>query len=159
VPPKRFTARLHRLGINLCLEVPAAVSKALGKRGYVYVVARANRGAPFPATFVPRGGGRHRLFLNGEVRTREGIAQGDNVDITFRVEEEPRVWAIPEDLSRALREEGVLAAFESFPRGRRNEIVRWLEGAATDATRAKRIARAVEVALGAEETRSDKRSR
>jgi uncharacterized protein YdeI (YjbR/CyaY-like superfamily) len=65
---------------------------------------------------------------------------------------------VPEDLADALRDEGVLETFNSLPPGRRDHVVRWIDDAVHEATRAKRIAKTVEVALGEREKRLDRRT-
>jgi uncharacterized protein YdeI (YjbR/CyaY-like superfamily) len=71
-------------------------------------------------------------------------------------DESPPVDPIPEDLADALREVDALAAFESLARGKRNALLRWLEQAVAEATRAKRVVRLVEIALEAREKALDR---
>jgi hypothetical protein len=151
-----FEAKLTRFGSLYGVEVPAAVSRAVGARGYVPVAGTANGATPFRATLIPRGGGRHRIWLNGEVRSAARIVRGDRVSIELCVDKEPRGGPTPEDLAEALREEGVFDMFESFAPGKRMHIVRWLDDAVHETTRAKRIARVVEVALAEREKRIDR---
>jgi hypothetical protein len=154
-PPKHaFTSTIVRVGLLYCVEVPAAVSRAIGIRGQVPVLARANEGAPFHATLVPRGGGRHRLFVNHEART--GALVGSKLAIELRVEERTREVVIPEDLEAALRNEGVLGAWESLPPGKREHILRWIDEAVHEPTREKRVARAVQEALARHERNVDR---
>jgi bacteriocin resistance YdeI/OmpD-like protein/uncharacterized protein DUF1905 len=152
----RFVGRLGRLGILYSVVVPAEVSRAIGVRGRVPVVARVARRAPFRSTLVPAGGGKHRIFLNGETRRAAGVDVGDDVAVEVVVDFAPREVPIPDDLARALREEGVLADWESLPPGKREHILDWIEEAVHDATREKRIARAVEEAWAKREKRIDR---
>ena len=151
-----FRAKLVRFGSLYGVNVPAAVSRAEGRAG-VPVVVRVERGAPFRATLVPAGGGRHRVFLNGEVRAAAGVELGDTVSVQVRVDRGPREVPIPPDLAEALREQGVLEAWESMPPGKRDHILRWVEAAVHETTRQKRIARSVEEALRKHEKRIDRR--
>jgi hypothetical protein len=148
----RFSARPP---VFYCVDVPAAVSRALG-RARVPVVVRVAKGPPFRATLQPSGGGRHRLFLNGEVRAAAGVKLGDRFKVEVRVDREPREVLIPPDLAEALRDAGVLAAWESFPPGKREHILKWIEEAVHETTREKRVARAVEEALARHEKRIDR---
>jgi hypothetical protein len=50
----------------------------------------------------------------------------------------------------------VLGAWGALPPGKREHIVRWIEEAAHETTREKRLARAVEEALAREEKRIDR---
>jgi len=73
---QQFTATIYKVGINPLVDVPAEVSRAFGIRGYVPVRGRLN-GAPIRATLVPSGGGRHRLYINGDMRKQAGVESGD----------------------------------------------------------------------------------
>lgn len=68
-----------------------------------------------------------------------------------------RAIPIPPDLAEALREDGVLADWESVPPGRRLYLVKWIDQAVQEATRAKRIAVAVEVSVARRERRVDRK--
>ncbi|MGH9839592.1 MAG: DUF1905 domain-containing protein [Blastocatellia bacterium] len=72
---QRFSAKIYKLGINPCVDVPKRVSEVFGKRGYVPVAGTLN-GQAIHATLVPKGGGEHRLFLNGEMRRRAAVGVG-----------------------------------------------------------------------------------
>jgi uncharacterized protein YdeI (YjbR/CyaY-like superfamily) len=75
------------------------------------------------------------------------------------VDDEPQVDPVPDDLVHALREEGALAAFRRFPVGKQNHILRWIDEAAKEATRLKRVRVTVEVALRAREKQDDRTRR
>jgi uncharacterized protein YdeI (YjbR/CyaY-like superfamily) len=96
----------------------------------------------------------HRLHINHKAR---GGARTGRLTIELRVEERERVVAIPDDLDAALREEGVLAAWESLPPGKREHILHWIDEAAHEETRAKRVVRAVQEALARHERNLDRR--
>ena len=164
MPPRRaathaFTARLVRSGILYCVDIPAAVSRAFGVRGYVPVAGTVNRKTPFRASLAPAGGGRHRLLLNGEVRSAANIALGERVTLHLHRDEQPRELPLPEDLATALRDEGVLATFQALAPGKRFHIIAWVEKAVHETTREKRVARTVEVALAEHEKRLDRTAR
>jgi Bacteriocin-protection, YdeI or OmpD-Associated/Domain of unknown function (DUF1905) len=151
-----FTATIGRLGILYIADVPVAVSRALGA-ARVPIVAEVNGAEPLRTMLNPRGGGRHALYLNGTVRRQAGATkEGAKVKITLRLDEEPLVRATPDDLARALAEEGVRAAWDGMTRSNKNEILRWIDAAAHEATRAKRIVKAVERALVAKERAEDR---
>jgi hypothetical protein len=150
-----FGARLVRFTPLYCVMVPAAVSRSVG-RGRVPVEACVAGGGPFRATLQPAGEGRHRLFLNAAVRAAAGLEVGDRVALEVRVDRAPREVPIPPDLSEALRAEGVLADWASMPPGKREHILRWIEAAAHETTREKRVLRAVEEALARQEKRIDR---
>jgi hypothetical protein len=150
-----FTSKLVRFTMLYCVDVPAAVSKAVG-RARVPVVVRVAKGAPFRATLLPSGSGRHRLFLNREVREAAGVKLGERVALEVRVDREPREVPLPPDLSEALKDEGVLETWTSMPPGKREHLVRWVDEAAHETTRQKRVARVVEETLARHEKRIDR---
>jgi uncharacterized protein YdeI (YjbR/CyaY-like superfamily) len=63
---------------------------------------------------------------------------------------------IPEDLASALEEATARAGWESLPPGKREHILAWIEQAAHEATRVKRIALAVEKAEERREKLTDR---
>jgi uncharacterized protein YdeI (YjbR/CyaY-like superfamily) len=93
------------------------------------------------------------LHVNHEAR---GGARAGRLTIELRVEERERDVVIPDDLDAALREEGVLAAWQSLPPGKREHILHWIDEAAHETTRAKRVVRAVEEALARHERNIDR---
>jgi hypothetical protein len=151
-----FTAKLVRVGTLYAVDVPAAVTSAVGIRGFVPIDGILNGDVPFRASLVPRGGGRHRIFLNSEVRAAGRARLGNRVAIQLRVEREPRHDPIPEDIREALCEAGVLATFESFTVAKRRHILRWVDKAVHETTRAKRVTKIVEATLEEHEKRVDR---
>jgi hypothetical protein len=123
---QRFSARIYKLGINPCVDVPSRVSEAFGKRGYVPVKGTLN-GHSIHATLTPKGGGRHRLYINGDMRTRAGVDVGDRVDIGLSIDPQPRKVLMPEELARALKQNRrAKAAFGRLPPSRQKEILTYL---------------------------------
>jgi hypothetical protein len=150
-----FQAKVVKLGMMYVVDVPHAVSESVGVRGYV-PIAGVVKGTPLRASFIPRGDGCHRVLLNGEIRRAAGIALGERVTFEIRVDREPRGTHTPEDVADALRDEGVLDAWESLAPGKRMHIIHWVEKAVHEETRIKRIARVIEIALGEREKRLDR---
>jgi hypothetical protein len=158
--PHVFRARLQRIDMGVpfyALDVPAKVSRAIDRKGTIPIVATINGKKGVRATITPRGGGLHRMFLNGTVRKRVGLSAGDMVDVAMIVDESPPVLATPPDVIDAMREADVLGAWERLmTRAKKNHILEWIEKAARETTRAKRVAKAVEVALRARERKIDR---
>jgi hypothetical protein len=154
----RFDATLVRFDSMYGVRVPAAVSKAVG-RGNAPVEVRVAGGIAFRATFIASGSGRHLILLNAQVRAAAGLKLGKPVPIEARVDRGPREVPVPPDLADALDEEGVRRAWESLPPGKREHILKWIDDAAREETRAKRVARAVEEAVRRREKDADGRTR
>jgi len=98
---QRFSATIFTNGINPCVDVPARVSKALTRTGYIPVRGTLD-GSAFRAGLVSLGGGRHRLFINGEMRKAAGVETGDRVTVVLDYDPEPRNVPTPPQLTAAL---------------------------------------------------------
>jgi hypothetical protein len=156
-----FRAEIVRDSGGYWIEVPARVSHALGGHasgghGRVPVVALVEGGIEFHGTLMPRVANRHRLMLNH--KARKGARSG-KVTITVRALSERRAVEIPEDIAGALDEAQARAGWESLPAGKREHILAWIEEAARETTRLKRIAVAVEKAEERREKLADKATR
>ncbi len=153
-----FSPRLEQVpgGGPYYVSIPAQVSRAIGRRGIVPVVAWVNDVAEVHASMIPCGGGRHRLRLNAATRDAAAARLGARLSLR-RVDDNPVAEPPPDDLVGALREADALDAFRRMPVGRQNHILRWLESAVREATREKRIARIVESALAYREDPRDRR--
>jgi hypothetical protein len=153
-----FKARLERPAGSwfTFIAIPAAISRAAGKRGPVPVVALIEGRAEVRASILPVGDGRHRLTINRRARDEAGVDADDRVFVELRLDENPRASELPDDLVYELRKFDVLGPFERLPVGKQNHIVHWIDQAVAETTRDKRIAKAVEVALGASEREFDR---
>ncbi len=154
-----FSPRLEQIpgGGPYYVSIPAAVSKAIGRRGIVPVVASVNDVAEVHASIIPCGGGRHRLRLNAATRDAADAKLGGRLSVRLWVDENPVADPVPPDLARALRDLEALDAFRRMPVGRQNHILRWLEAAVKEVTREKRLAQIVEGALAWREDPRDRR--
>ncbi len=123
---EHFTASVYKLGINPCVDVPQEVSLTFAKKGYIPVKGALN-GFPIRATLVPKGGGRHRLFLNGEMRMRANVSVGDMVKLDLEMDTQPRNIPMPAEFALALeKNEAARTAFERLPPSRKKEILAYL---------------------------------
>src|SRR2546430_2653933 len=85
-----FTAALRREGPLYLVDVPVSVSRAFGSTGRIPVVITVRGARPVQGTLVPRGGGAHKLFLNGEVCGAASAQVGGKVSLSIRLDDEPR---------------------------------------------------------------------
>jgi hypothetical protein len=125
--------------------VPLEISRAIGRRGPIPVSVLVNNVASFNASLSPAGGGRHRLRLNARTRDEAEVKVGDPLKIKIAVHSQPVKVAIPGDLKTALRGEGVIEYFETFPPGKQDHIIRWIDQSVRPETRRKRIQYIVEI--------------
>jgi hypothetical protein len=93
-PSFDHVSRQPRLGTNCCVDVPRRVSAALG--GAFRIAVRGTMGGTsFRSTLVPRGGGRHRLFVSARAWQSLGLSEGD--PIAVRIERDPGTFSfVPE---------------------------------------------------------------
>jgi hypothetical protein len=123
------------------IEVPDPVVERLGAgRRPPVVVTLA--GHAYRSTLAVRAG-VVKLPVSAEHRQAAGVAAGDEVEVTLAVDTAPRETPVPEDLAAALASAGVRAAFDALPPSGRKAIVVSVEGAKTDATRERRVLKAV----------------
>jgi Domain of unknown function (DUF1905)/Bacteriocin-protection, YdeI or OmpD-Associated len=158
-PEFAFSSRLEQVpgGGPYYIDIPAGVSKAIGRRGIVPVVAAVNDVAEVRASIIPCGNGRHRLRLNAATRDAADATLGKRLSVRLQVDENPMADPLPLDLAGALREVDAFDAFRRMPVGRQNHILRWLDSAVKEATRERRIAQIVEGALAWREDPRDRR--
>jgi hypothetical protein len=153
-----FQAKLENWaeGMDYCaVPVPAKITEALGTKGPVLVMAQVNDSEPFKVSLFPIGGGQHYIRIKAKVRKETKTKTGDRVRVRITVLDRADV-TIPEDLSSALRAEGVTEDFKSLPPGKQNFILRRIDEAAKPETRDKRIQEAVEAAHRRREERVDR---
>ena len=88
--------------------------------------------------------GRFLLPLSAENREAAGVAAGDEVEVDIELDVEPRVVEAPDDLAVAIAADArAQSAWDSLSNSRRNRIVLSVDGAKTDETRARRVAKSV----------------
>jgi hypothetical protein len=143
---QKFKATLDGEGPNKAwtfLRIPAAVSTAFGQRGWVSVRGTINAFA-FRSSIFADGKGGHSMMVNKAMRAGAKAEQGDTVNVTMEVDDQPRVVAAPADLRKALRGDAKAAAlFKTLSPSCKKEYVDWIIGAKREETRRARVARAV----------------
>jgi hypothetical protein len=124
-------------------EVPPDVVDALGagKRPAVTVTVG---GHTYRSTVAVMGG-RYMLPLSAENRTAAGLSAGDAADVELELDTAPRVVEVPADLAAALdAEPAARAAFDALNYSNQRRHTLSVEGAKTEATRTRRVAKVVE---------------
>lgn len=138
----KFTTVLE--GANTAgIPVPGEVLAALdaGKRPKV-VVTIGNH--TYRSSIMPYKG-KNMISLSADNRVKAGVEAGQQVEVEVVLDTAPRVVAVPADLAAALAAAGpAKAAFEKLSYSNQSRIVLSVEGAKTDETRQRRIAKAVE---------------
>jgi hypothetical protein len=140
----RFRATLETEGKTATgISVPPEVVEALGagKRPRVTVTINGHSYRSSVAVL----GGRYMLGVSAENRAAAGVAGGDQVDVELELDTAPREVVVPPDLATALAAEpAAQATFDGLSYSNRSWHVLQIEGAKSDETRQRRIARSIE---------------
>jgi hypothetical protein len=121
-----FSAIIRKIGINPYVQIPARVSRYFGKRGHVSVKGTLN-GFPIRTTLVPIGNGRHRLYVNWDMRKRAEVDVGDRVDWVLEIDTEPRVFPMLKEFEQALEQnKKAKVVFDRLPPSHKKEILAYL---------------------------------
>lgn len=120
------------------IPVPDDAVTALGAGKRAAVKATIN-GYTYRTTLAVMGG-TSMLSLSAQHRDAAGLAAGDTVDVTLRLDTDPRTVEVPTELAAALAEHGVRAEFDALSNSARREHVRQVESAKAQETRDRRIA-------------------
>ena len=154
-----FHARLYKLGVNRAIDIPAQISKSFGGGGYIPVQGWIE-GIPITSTLIPRGQGRHRLFVHSRIWNRLKIEKGDFVEVLLTQAEPPKEPPIPEDLAVALQmTKGAAEAFRQVTSALRREFINWIQNAKQPETRAHRIRKGLPVLIARARKRAERESR
>lgn len=146
---QRFSAIIFKVGINPCVDVPARVSAALGKTGYIPVQGKVN-GHAFRAGLVSLGGGRHRLFINGPMRKEAGVDVGDRIEVSLDYDPRSRRVPVPRQLTKALdANPEARKAWETLTPSRRKEILSYLNSLRSPESLERNIDRTIKHLLSA----------
>jgi hypothetical protein len=148
----RFHATIEQGGKTATgIVVPEEIVAALGagRRPPVRVTINGHTYRSSVASM----GGRFLVGVSAEVRRHAGVAGGDEVDVDIEVDTEPREVAVPPDFAAALAtalaaDANARRAFDGLSYSARLRHVLAIDGAKTDDTRQRRIAKAV-ATLGA----------
>ncbi|WP_327640336.1 YdeI/OmpD-associated family protein [Kribbella sp. NBC_00482] len=125
------------------VEVPGEVVAALGGGGRIPVVASFD-GVGYRGSIASMGGCM-ALGVLKSIRSELGKGDGDAVTVTVERDSGERVVEVPEDLAAALAGAGLREAFDGMSYSHRREHVKAIMDAKKPETRARRIAKALEM--------------
>ncbi len=138
---QHFTASIYKFSSNpsfCCVDVPAAISAAFGKKGTVPVTGTVN-GIEWRGNLLPNGKGGHRMILNGALRKQARVGVGHTVEVSLQADEAARAVPLPDELAEALRENELLDKFNALPPSHRRHTLLWLQSAKTRPTWERRV--------------------
>jgi hypothetical protein len=146
--PYVFVAKIQKIWIMRCVDVPRDISKAVKKEAggnpkHIPVHGWIDELA-FQNTLVPRGGRNYRFHVNSKIWRKLQIDAGAAVEVTMLLDREPREAVVPPDLAAELANTPrALATFNALSASLRRHIVRWIDSAKQSKTRDKRIQQTV----------------
>ena len=140
----RFRTTLLQSGKTATgFEVPEAVVDALG-RGKRPAVSVTINGYTYRNTVAVMGG-VFMIGVSAENRAGAGVAGGDEVDVDLELDTAPREVTVPADFAAALdRDADARRTFDGLSYSNRQWHVLSIEGAKTDETRQRRIAKSID---------------
>lgn len=125
------------------IEVPAEVVQALGEGRKRVPVTVTIGSYSYRSTIAPMGGSSW-IPLAAEHREAAGLAANDSVEVDLERDDAPRSVEVPADLAVALAAApGAQAAFDALSYSNQRRHVLSVDGAKTEETRARRVARTV----------------
>jgi hypothetical protein len=137
--PRIFAAKIFKVGIIRCVDVPLDISRCFGKGAARIPVHGAVEGLPLRSTLVPRGNGRHRLCIHSEIWRKLRIDAGAVVEVTLQLDEESREPVLPPELAVALAETPrAMARFQGMTTALRRQVVRYICSVRHPSTRERR---------------------
>jgi hypothetical protein len=139
----RFRATIEQSGKTATgIEVPSTVVEGLGagKRPPVRVTIN---GFTYRSTIASMDG-RFMVGISAGNRAGAKVAGGDMVDVDIELDSAPREVAVPKDFAAALKKDAkARKTFEALSNSNKGWHVTSIEGAKTDETRQRRIAKSI----------------
>ena len=141
----RFRTTIQQSGKTTTgIQVPEQVIEALGSGKRPAVKVTIN-GYSYRSTVAVLGG-RYMVGVSAEHRAGAGVAGGDEVDVDIELNTAPREVSVAADLAAALdAEPAARRTFDGLAYSNKSWHVLQVEGAKTDETRRRRIARSVDI--------------
>ncbi len=125
------------------IRVPDEVVESLGQGRRPPVKVTIN-GFTYRNTIAVMGG-EYMVGVSAENRAGAGVAGGDVVDVDIELDTEPRTVVLPDDLAAALDAvPDARRTFDALSNSNKGWHVLQVQGAKSDETRARRIAKSVE---------------
>jgi hypothetical protein len=136
-----FKAKIYKVGINPCVKVPYAITESMKPvKGYIPVKGTIDN-HPFRQTLVPVKDAQYRLYVNGTMLKGSNSKVGQTVAFTIQQDKTPKekLYSMPEDLKKALKEANLTDAFEQLTSARKKDIIKYLTSLKTEETLNKNI--------------------
>src|SRR5688500_10922342 len=149
-----FKAKIYKVGINTCVDVPASVTqKMIATKGYIKVKGSIND-FRFTKTLVPVKEAPYRLFVNMLMLKGSESKLGDTVN--FSIEQDfkkvTKGYPMPPSLQRQLKDKKLLKDFNNLTASRKSDILKYLSYIKTDDTLQKNISKIIKKLEAKEKT-------
>ena len=141
----RFRTTIQQSGKTATgIQVPEQVIEALGSGKRPAVTVTIN-GYTYRSTVAVMGG-EYMIGVSAEHRAGAGVAGGDEVEVDIDLDTAPREVSIPADFAAALEAEpAARRTFDGLSYSNQSWHVLQVEGAKTDETRQRRIAKSLDI--------------
>jgi hypothetical protein len=141
----RFRTTIRQSGKTATgIQVPEEVVEALGSGRRPAVKVTIN-GYTYRSTVAVMGG-VYMVGVNADHRAGAGVAGGDEVDVELEFDTAPREVTVPAELAAALAAEpDAQRTFDGLSYSNKSWHVLQVQGARTDQTRQRRVARSIEM--------------
>jgi hypothetical protein len=149
-----FKAKIYKVGINTCVDVPVSVTKRMtATKGYIKVKGTINDFS-FTKTLVPVKEAPYRLFVNIPMLKGSESKLGDTVN--FSVEQDfkkvKKEYPMPPGLQRQLKNKKLLKDFNDLTISRKTDILKYLSYIKTEDTLQKNISKIIKKLEAKEKT-------
>ena len=136
-----FKAKIYKVGINWCVDVPNEVGEQLTKdKGKIHIKGKIN-GFDFIKTLVPVKDAPHRLYVNQAMMSGGNTALGKIT--TFQIEQNlekiVKEYPLPILLERELKQKNLTDEFTKLTQAQKREILKYLSYIKTEETLQKNI--------------------
>jgi hypothetical protein len=141
-----FTVKIAgpEAGVVAAIAPPVDVPEFFGTRARVPIRGTIN-GFPFRSSLMPCGG-HHLMPVNKALREGAGVEPGDTVEVVMERDNAERTVEMPRLLKKALtKNKAAKANWEKLAFTHKKEMAIWIDGAKQEETRARRLAKVVEV--------------
>lgn len=139
-----FETTVAATGNNKGIVVPDEAIEKLGAGRRPHVVVNVN-GFEYRSTVAVMGG-KHLIGISAAIRNETGLRGGDPIKVRLRVAATPRAVDMPSDFAAALAaDDGAAAFFARLSNSLQRYHVDNINGAKSDDTRQRRIAKAIDL--------------
>lgn len=136
-----FKAKIYKVGINPCVEVPPSVTaKMKPVKGYIPVTGKIN-GFEFRQTLCPIKDAPYRLYVNF-IMLKGGEAKlGDTASFSLKQDftERKKMYPMAPALKKELTAQGLTKQFNALSEVRQKDILKYLSFVKTEETMKKNV--------------------